>query len=352
MKRLVVCCDGTWSTPDQTDAQGRPCATNVTKFALAVADADSAGVRQRVYYQRGVGTGRWDHISGGAFGIGLSANIKAAYSYLVESYDRDDELYFVGFSRGAYTARSLAGFVRNCGILRKEHLDRVGDAYELYRRRDLASHPRGAEARLFRRTYSYEEAGFETRIKFLGVWDTVGSLGIPVGPLALLSRKLLHLTFHDVDLSTRVDNAFQALAIDERRESFKPAIWEQQPDAKGQRLEQVWCVGAHGNVGGGASDAGLSDIALTWMFERAARSGLAVDPARLTDPTHGDPLAPISHTSAGLWGLLPKWKRPVRGYGALPSLEFIHRSVVKRIERDPSYRPENLDRDRMVEAPA
>ena len=152
-KRLVVCCDGTWNTPDQSSA-GKATPTNVTKLALAVAPKDGAGVEQRMFYHRGVGTSQYEHILGGGFGYGLGRNVRDTYQFIVENYEPGDELFFFGFSRGAYTARSTAGFVRNSGILRPAYADRIGEAYELYR--DRTVHPRGIEARLFRRTYSFE----------------------------------------------------------------------------------------------------------------------------------------------------------------------------------------------------
>ena len=126
-KRLVLCCDGTWNSPDQKSP------TNVTKLALAIAPVDAMGGEQRIFYHCGLGTNRWERIRGGAFGFGLSRNVRDAYRFIVQTFEPGDELFFLGFSRGAYTARSTAGFVRNCGILRREHEDRVDEAYTLYR---------------------------------------------------------------------------------------------------------------------------------------------------------------------------------------------------------------------------
>ncbi|BFO18636.1 hypothetical protein SHKM778_50240 [Streptomyces sp. KM77-8] len=112
-KRLVVCCDGTWNFADQ------PSKTNVAKVALSVLPGSAAGKEQRVYYHSGVGTLRRERLRGGAFGAGLSRNVVDAYRFLVETYEADDELFLFGFSRGAFTARSLAGLVRNSGILRR-----------------------------------------------------------------------------------------------------------------------------------------------------------------------------------------------------------------------------------------
>jgi hypothetical protein len=269
-KRLVVCCDGTWNTADQA-ISGHPSPTNVTKLALALAAEDAAGARQCVYYHPGVGTSRWERLSGGAFGVGLSRNVLDGYRFLIDNYESGDLLYLFGFSRGAFTARSLAGLIRNSGILRRENVDRIDQAWALYR--SSADTPRGVAATLFRRAYS-----FEPRIQFIGVWDTVGALGIPTfGPRWLkpiVSRINHRWEFHDTKLSTRVKGAFQALAIDEQRAAFAPAVWHQQPGADGQKLRQVWFTGVHCDIGGGYPETSLSDIALLWMADRTRPAGI------------------------------------------------------------------------------
>ena len=267
-KRLVVCCDGTWNRPDQPG--GSP--TNVSKLALGLARADAEGAGQLLFYQRGVGTRRFERLRGGAFGFGLSRNVQDCYRFLVESYEPGDELYFFGFSRGAFTARSTAGFVRNSGILRREHVDRIEEAYDLYRSRESNTHPTGIEAQIFRQMYSHE--GTEEAVHFVGVWDTVGSLGIPLAP-PFVNRRW---GFHDTTLSSSVRFAYQALAIDERRKPFRPTVWKQQPDATGQTLEQVWFAGVHSDVGGGYPEPELAEIALLWMVERARAAGLEFKP--------------------------------------------------------------------------
>src|SRR5947209_2557398 len=272
-KRLVICCDGTWNTPDETN-QGVPVATNVTKMALAMADRDSFGVEQQMFYTRGVGTGRYDHWLGGGLGVGLSDKIQEAYMFVVDNFEVGDELFLFGFSRGAYTARSLAGFIRNAGVLKRQYTGRLKAAYELYRDRSNTTHPRSTEAQLFRATYA-----LETRIKFIGVWDTVGALGIPDIPVpaAIADR----WKFHDVTLSTWVDYAFHALALDERRKPFLPTLWDQADDAPStQVIEQIWFAGVHSDVGGGYRDAELADIALLWLIGKARSCGLALNEAR------------------------------------------------------------------------
>ncbi len=339
-KRIVICCDGTWSVPDQ-HCEGRPCPTNVTKTAMSVLRADRMGVAQAVYYGRGIGTGRWDHLIGGAFGVGISNHILDAYGFLIDEYEPGDELFLFGFSRGAYTARSLAGLIRNCGIVKREFRGHVEEAYALYRRRDDESHPAAVESQLFRKTYTHEASGPATRVHFIGVWDTVGALGIPIGALGWISRRVLRLQFHDVNLSSYVDNAFQAVAIDERRRAFQPAIWTQQAHATNQRVEQVWFAGVHSNVGGGNVDAGLSDLAFLWMRERASECGLEFDPQAVT--ARPNFLGPIRESWRGIYRIVPPRRREITATGAPPAFEYAHWSPVRRRD-ETTYDPPNLGR--------
>jgi uncharacterized protein (DUF2235 family) len=342
LKRLVVCCDGTWNTPDEFDPDGAAVATNVTKLAFAVSSSDRMGIEQRTFYGKGVGTNRFDHVSGGAFGAGLSDKIQEAYMFLVDNFDQGDELFLFGFSRGAYTARSLAGLVRNSGILKRQYAGTLHAAYELYRDRSGATHPRSNEAQLFRRTYS-----FQTNIKFIGVWDTVGALGIPDIPMpaAIANR----WKFHDVTLSTRVENAFQALAIDERRKPFLPTLWDQADDApSSQVLQQVWFSGVHSDVGGGYRDAGLSDVSLLWLMSRAEACGLAVDRSAVPNGIHSDVSGQRHDSMTWLYGLLGNGVRTLpavrlRENGQpMKTHEAVAATAQKRWEVDPTYRPAAL----------
>src|SRR3954453_13848399 len=165
MKRLVVCCDGTWNRPDQTK-QDVAAPTNVAKISLALAEEEDAGNPQVLHYEPGVGTRRGERILGGGFGVGLSRNVQDCFRFLIDNYEPGDRLYFFGFSRGAYTARSTVGLIRNSGILRREHRDRIDEAYALYRSRTDRAHPRGVGAEIFRRMYSHDEI----EIEFVGVW--------------------------------------------------------------------------------------------------------------------------------------------------------------------------------------
>ncbi|MGE2832976.1 DUF2235 domain-containing protein [Mycobacterium sp. SMC-4] len=343
-KSLVLCCDGTWNTPDQK----RP--TNVTKVALAVAETNDSGEPQRTLYHRGVGSSVGERFRGGAFGYGLSRNVRQVYRFLVENYEPGDRLYFFGFSRGAFTARSTAGFVRNCGILRRSESDRVDEAYDLYRSKKPGTRPRSVEASLFRRAYSHEP-----RIRFIGVWDTVGALGVPLNGLLLSSWINRRWQFHDTELSSHVDAAFHALAIDEQRGPFEPTLWTRQPEARAQQvLEQVWFSGVHCDVGGGNPEHGLSDIPLLWMVSRARGCGLRFTPEAFTrgvDSTSSeteqltrvapDPLAGFSDSRTGMYRCIRRHRRTLgtshRGN------EFVSSSALFRLQTLPDYRPVGLD---------
>ncbi|KKD05704.1 DUF2235 domain-containing protein [Streptomyces sp. WM6386] len=354
-KRLVVCCDGTWNFADQ------PSKTNVAKVALALRPGSAGGKEQRVYYHSGVGTQRRERLRGGALGVGLSRNVVAAYQFLVETYEPDDELFLFGFSRGAFTARSLVGLLRNCGVLRRDHADRIPEAWALYR--DRIEQPNGAAATLFRRSYARE-----TEIRFIGVWDTVGALGIPVPDLAWLrpaaDRFNRRWAFHNTELSSWVRSAFHALSVDEQRSAFRPALWHQQPgaDREGQELKQVWFAGVHCDVGGSYKEAGLSDVALLWMVDQARRYGLEFDTDVLgqTGPKVMKPQESIDfrvrpdgagmlHTSrTGMYKLSKPLYRPlgaaVNDNGEPDGNEFLAVPAKERYDRDTGYRPRELER--------
>lgn len=337
MKKIVICCDGTWNTPDE-EKEGISCATNVVKIAEAIAQRSDDGMEQRVYYHPGVGTSgsflsQWFD---GATGTGVSANILDAYRFLIMNYEAGDALYLFGFSRGAFTVRSLAGLIRNSGLLRPSALAKVDEAYQIYRSRRPSTDPREREATLFRKTYAVADT---VPIRFIGVFDTVGSLGNPLfvnSVLQSLSFSVVGNQFHDTNLSSYVDNAFQALAIDEKRRNFLPALWRQQEHAKGQTLEQVWFAGVHSNVGGGYPVTGLSDIALEWMVSKAQKCGLTVGPLTMV----GNPKEHPQESRKMFYRLIPRADRPI---GEAPNgNESIHPSVVKKFKEDPAYRPVKL----------
>jgi len=324
-KRIIVCCDGTWNNPEQKDV------TNVVKAARALRPLGDDGTAQVVFYDWGVGTeGGLDRLTGGAFGKGIDKNIQDAYRFLVHNYREGDEICFFGFSRGAYTARSTVGLIRNVGVLKKEFAGLIPRAYRMYRSK---AGPDAAAARRFRRDYSRE-----VRIRFIGVWDTVGALGIPLK----LARELLShgkYDFHDTQLSRIVDYAAHAVAVDEQRVDFKPAFWRRKPTA-GLVLEQVWFAGVHCDVGGGYRETGLADIALMWLVEQAERAGLVFDRDYLGAVARPDVRGRLHRSRRGVYWAKKRYLRPIGKLGA--ALEKIHPSVRQRMAAVAGYRPKNV----------
>lgn len=330
-KRLVVCCDGTWNKADQ-ETNGRPCPTNVVKLAYRVAKRDG-GTPQIIFYDQGVGTGNvLDRWSGGALGDGLDDNIFDAYRFLIANYEDGDELYLFGFSRGAFTVRSVAGMIRKCGILKRTSVDKYVAAMRAYR--DANLHPDHPAAKEFRANHS---CGGELAvpIRFIGVWDTVGALGIPLRGLRFLTRR--KAVFHDTELSGTVETACHALAIDEHRAPFEPTLWLEKPKPN-QTVEQVWFPGVHSDVGGGYAETDLSDLTLQWMLDKASGAGLALDTAVIA----ARPLAPkatgtMHRSKTGLYAFTPGNDRAI-GVGT----QSVHASALERWDNDRGYRPKTL----------
>ncbi|MEO0835699.1 MAG: DUF2235 domain-containing protein, partial [Cyanobacteria bacterium J06642_3] len=205
-KRLIVCCDGTWQKLDSKYP------TNVVKIAQAIKPRGRGDIPQIVFYDEGVGTGDvLDGLFGGAFGWGIDQNIQDAYRFLSLNYEDGDEIYLYGFSRGAYTVRSLAGLIKCCGLLKRNQIRLAGRAYALYRDEDIK--PKSREAIDFRQQYSHvNDQNDNVRIKLLGCWDTVGALGIPDQVPWLNIDKFINkkYQFHDTFLSSIIDNARHA----------------------------------------------------------------------------------------------------------------------------------------------
>lgn len=300
MKRLIICFDGSWN---RLDAQH---STNVVITAESVVPIARNGITQVIFYDEGVGTGKWDSLSGGMFGIGLVQNLADAYRFLIFNYTPDDQIYIFGFSRGAFTARSFAGLLSNCGILRREHASKVKLAIANYEARGNNNPDYVENMMRFRNDFSRHVcvsetedewrvknvAGYQARsnplleVSYLGVWDTVGSLGIPkrYAPFKFINKK--H-EFHDTALSSFVKSARHAVAIDEQRRDFQPTLWSNVDELNSRvgadsaafdaPYQQKWFPGTHGSVGGGGERRGLSDQALDWVLDGARLLGLDLD---------------------------------------------------------------------------
>lgn len=304
MKRIVVLIDGTWNKERTTGD------TNVAKldspnriFPKAfIKDRAIDGTVQRVRYHDGVGTegDLFKRLLGGAIGLGLKKIVLDCYGFVVEDYEADDEIYIFGFSRGAYAARALAGLIGASGIPRRLDVGLFEVAWQHYRIKPAVRQQPQAARSADQRTITEYGLAAEGRafhvsrsVKCVGVWDTVGSYGIPAGfGLAPLARyfALVTLGFHDTRLGEHVEVGLHAVAVDEHRRPFVPTFWTipRGNEPKGH-VEQTWFAGAHCNVGGGYPDSGLSDQALIWMIARVqALTGLEFDVESVKSNTSPD----------------------------------------------------------------
>lgn len=334
MKRIVICADGTWNIRDQVDkASGKRRPTNVTKVARGVLARDVQGVDQVVAYFDGLGTdGGLDRITGGAFGRGIEDNVRAIYRFLIYNHVEGDEIYLFGFSRGAFTVRTLVGFMNKVGLVRKGEDYFVPELYALYESQQGQDSQAWAQA--FRKISQPRPA---PPVRMLGVWDTVGALGAP-GLLGLLFNGRKY-AYHDVGLNPLVKHAYHAMALDERRKPFAINLFERPPGWTGS-LEQAWFAGVHSDVGGSYRPDGLANEALHWMVEKAEGLGLAFDDAYMAHflPCFNSTLHDSSSWFYKLIGEVVRQTGRHREHG-----ECLHRSVIDRMAHAPSaYAPPNV----------
>ncbi|UWR38403.1 DUF2235 domain-containing protein [Sulfitobacter sp. W074] len=380
MKRIVILCDGTWNRADSETP------TNVVRLGQALRPTDRSGTVQVPIYVQGVGTGEgvtfWsqtlDRILGGALGWGLTENIVEAYRHLVFLYEPGDEISILGFSRGAYTARSLSGFIRCTGIIARDDLSLLPQAVSRYRERgNRELNPRserslafrahvmrsrvatgGDEENTWRRSKGLPEVPL-FRIAYLGVWDSVGALGVPSHIPLLGKLTARRYEFHDADLSSMVASARHAVALDEQRRSFEPTLWtnvatlneEVGAGSDGEpQYQQLYFSGDHGSVGGGGDITELSSIGLTWIMDGATAAGLEFNTERILDiKSEHNPYGPLRNQSRPPQGLIDRLTRlrPQERKGPV-SIEEVHPSVLLRCAKqetnDLSYKPSSLYR--------
>jgi uncharacterized protein (DUF2235 family) len=316
-KNIVVCCDG-------TNSQFGGSNTNVVHLYKAlVTDAPD----QRAFYEPGVGTfgAKFFGLNvgqtlgkglGAAFGYGITQNLERAYRFLIDNYAPGDRVFLFGFSRGAFAARSLAALIDQVGILEPDDRDRAKETIKAWLDGDASAVER------------YQQPLTRCAPHFVGVWETVGALGV----LTRLRR------FHDNKLSPGVCHAVHALAIDEQRRKFEPTPWDEQELKPGQHARQLWFAGVHSDVGGGYEERGLADLTLGWMLEQAKAQGLELKPDAF-DRLQGDPAGKLHDSYDGLWRVLGRYvRRPKRD-------DAFHRSVGERLQRRPDYEPDNLPAD-------
>jgi uncharacterized protein (DUF2235 family) len=350
MKRIAIFLDGTWNTHENN--------TNVWRLKSL---CDPGAPNQLVYYSKGVGTSFGETARGGVEGYGIDNEIIEAYSWLTDCFEPGDEIFIFGFSRGAYTARSLSGLIAKCGVLKPGAPLSIEQLYARYRRHsdktinELLHGPEPLDLE-DRWIVKYCEP---TKIKMVGVWDTVGSLG---SPIASLKSKVVKFLFLHTHLRVQNEFAFHALAIDEQRKSFEPTLWTKTTDNRPaastspprplSQVEQRWFVGAHANVGGGYPSDVLAQPPLEWLMGKAAALGLQFRNTFVADGQ--SPAAPITDSYRDFGhGLVrffvPRFYRPI---GTDPEIgtvrtterinETIDGSVFDRWRGNPDYRPPNL----------
>jgi uncharacterized protein (DUF2235 family) len=353
-KRLAVFLDGTWNSVNSN--------TNVWRMRALCAAKSQDGKSQLVYYEIGV-----NGFLGGVFGQGLDDNIRLAYEWLVENYNDGDEIFIFGFSRGAFTARALAGLVAIDGVLKAGSPIGVSELFERYRKGNEETiwklkemEASGDTSKLSEQEKWLLKYSQPANVKVIGVWDTVGSVGVAAGNIQGISRS--QFDYLQTGLRLPIQNGYHALAIDEHRPDFAPTLWDVHhpkdpkasipPPRPLSGVEQRWFVGAHANVGGGYETDLLNQAPLRWMMKKAELHGLSF---RSEVDLDGDAVTAPTTDSYGafLSGYYAKVFPPLyRTIGREPDMrddgshininETIDASVFKRWRADPTYRPSNL----------
>lgn len=353
-RNIVICCDGTGNEIESD-------LSNVLKL-YQISDRDDDQV---VFYDSGIGTiGRqngWTkfrdsakEVVSGATGQGLDQNVLDAYRFLVSTYQEGDQVFLFGFSRGAYTVRVLAGFIRALGLLHPEQLNLANYALKWYKGISIT----GEFDNIWR--FSEITKARDITIHFLGVWDTVSSVFRPNGKLlsfGFTKKKFPYTVNNDVIKIVR-----HAVAIDEKRRVFPADLWGGKRQFKShkfdrtpedQDVKEVWFAGVHSDVGGGypESESGLGKIPLNWMVVEAVEAGLRISKSRygrlvLGNSMKGSKRKYVEPDPNGVKH--NSYKYPLKILGAhirqIPKGAHVHESVKSRInEQENNYQPKNLD---------
>jgi len=307
-KNIIICYDGTGAEYGENN-------TNVVKtFEAIIRDKEQIG-----FYDPGVGTfsflgrtvgKRVGILLGKAFGVGLQQNIEDGYEYLMNRFESNDKVFLFGFSRGAFTVRALAGMIYRFGILQKGSKNLIPYVSKMYNKREFAVCDQ------FKENFCHPCEPY-----FIGVWDTVASLGYIHGR-----------TFYDQTLNPDIEHGCQAISIDEKRKKFQVSLWDETKAVKGQTIEQVWFAGVHSDVGGWYEERGLSDIAFAWMMDKAHACGLRLKD-NWRESLEQNALIDLHNSRDKIWRL---W-RPVDR--KIPEGAKIHQSVIDRMGKDKNYSP-------------
>lgn len=385
-KRLILCFDGMWDLPPEPVITRGPSnilppyascdlqsvaspETNVLKLYRSITPHGQDGRTQQKWYVSDSGAPWFRRFRPEPFGYGLDQTILEAHAYLAVTYEPGDQVFIYGFSRGAYVARSLVGWLSCSGLLSSTWLDpdcvsrvrsaiaaddhqhrpqefaecltdlvlapskhSIDDSYRLYRNLHNDAHTLGYEAIRRRGTQ-------DIQIAVLGLWDTVGPLGIPTAALKWLNDR--RYNFHDTELSAIVKRAYHALALDEHRVDYNATLWTS-PALPGQSIEQCWFVGAHGDVGGSYQEQELAGIPLLWIQRKSFEAGLSIEGAAMQKEQ--DPFGPLHDSFVEYLGSFRKWfhsrfYRPVMQTGT--NTETLDGSIRIRLLNNPEYRPNN-----------
>ncbi len=307
-RNVIVGLDGTWNEPErQTD--GSVTGTNVVKFLSALAKRGQAQ-----HYESGAGTRAWELLPGGIYGYGLDKRILGAYRFLRRTYAdgkvpiANNKLFLVGFSRGAYAARRLAGLLHHSGIPTQASDIDVG--WQMYLNRDTES------AAALKKQGRF----FDAPIEMVGVWDTVKATN--------------DANYNDNLLSPNVGTGYHAMAVDERRRFFPILRWD-----PAEQVNEVWFSGSHSDVGGGCQKMDLSDVTLLWMIHQGAKHGLKFKKSYMD--RHVNPKVPghVHESFTSLWKPYGEADRPITKRCA------VHETVAKQVTGTEDYAPPNLPSD-------
>lgn len=350
-KNIILCSDGTGNRG------GKGQGTNVWRLFNAVDlnshKGNTTNPRQITYYDDGVGSedGKFFKIMGGAFGWGLSRNIRDLYQFLASNYNPGDRIFLFGFSRGAFTVRSLAGMITRCGIVKRENSDsaaafsdKVRQAFDVYRKCRKGHGEDGAKQ--FKADNSYGDE----KITCIGVWDTVDAIGVPFDGMRVALDVIFKNSFHSHDLSPNIEYGYHALSIDDQRKTFHPVMWDEKLSLQKGRpegtIEQTWFAGVHSNVGGGYPKQGMAHVTLDWMMRRVSQHELIFEANAMEDVVKaakvGDKLYDSRSGLAAYYRYMPRDIAAISQHCCVGKAK-IHHSVFERIEQAPlNYGPGNL----------